>query len=195
MADGLNWQHSTNKVLPMAWKKEYAEARKLKESTDPEYKARRNAQSAKDKAARSEYMKAYYAANPDKFKRTPEQQAAINARKREKYAQDMQMREAARAAAKAWQQGNPTKRKAQRLKQYGIEISDFNDLMAIQGGACAICGHSDTSKPNFFPVVDHCHTTGKVRGLLCMGCNQGLGKFKDSADRLFSAIAYLSKHG
>lgn len=180
----------------MAWKKEYAEARKAKAATDPEYRAKRNAQAApKDKAARAEYMASYYSANPEKFKRSPEQQAKINDRKREQYAQNAQMREAARAAAKAWQQGNPLKRKSQRLKQYGIEVSDFNDMMAVQGGRCAICGHSDTSKPNFFPVVDHCHETGRVRGLLCMSCNQGLGKFKDDKDRLFSAISYLTRHG
>ena len=86
----------------MAWKKEYAEARKAKASADPEYRAKRNAQAApKDKAARAEYMAAYYSANPEKFKRSPEQQAKINARKREQYAQNAQMREAARAAAKA----------------------------------------------------------------------------------------------
>lgn len=195
MEDGLNWQIINNRLQSMAWKKEHAESRRLKAASGPEYRAKRNLQSAKDKEARAEYMKAYYAANPGKFKRTPEQQAAINARKREKYAQDAQMRECARAAAKAWQQGNPTKLKAQRLKQYGIEVSDFNDLMTIQNGACAICGHSDTSKPNFFPVLDHCHTTGKIRGLLCMACNMGLGKFKDDTNRLFSAIAYLTKHG
>lgn len=195
MANGINWQHQTTKVLNMAWKKEYAATRKLKSASDPAYKAKRNAQSAKDKSARAEYMAAYYAANPEKFKRTAEQQAAVNARRREKYSQDAEARDAARAAAKAWQQGNPLKRKAQRLKQYGIEVSDFNELMAAQGGSCAICGESDTSKPNNFPLVDHCHKTGKVRGLLCMSCNQGLGKFKDDVARLSSAISYLTKHG
>lgn len=180
----------------MAWKKEYSETRKAKSEADPEYKAKRNAQSAKDKGARAAYMKAYYAANPDKFKkRTPEQQEKYNEARRKKYAESLEFKAAMKAAAKAWQQGNPTKRKAQRLKQYGIDLSDFNDLMTIQGGACAICGHSDTSTPNTFPLVDHCHTTGKIRGLLCKPCNQGLGFFRDDKDRLFAAIAYLSKHG
>lgn len=180
----------------MAWKKEYAEARKAKSAADTQYREKRNAQSAKDKAARAEYMKAYYAANQDKFKRrTPEQQEKYNETRRKKYAESLELREAMRAAAKAWQDGNPIKRKAQRLKQYGIAVSDFNDLMAIQGGRCAICGHSDTSKAGFFPLVDHCHKTGNVRGLLCMACNQGLGKFRDNVDHLFSAISYLTKHG
>lgn len=179
----------------MAWKKEYAETRKQKAAENPEYRAKRNEQSAKDKAARAEYMAAYYAANPEKFVKTPEQKAKHNESRRKKYAESVEFRDAARKAAKAWQDGNPLKRKSQRLARYGIELSDFNDLMTIQNGACAICGHSDISKPNFFPLVDHCHKTGRVRGLLCMACNQGLGKFKDEIDRLFSAIAYLSKHG
>ena len=149
-----------------------------------------------DKEARKAYMRAYYKANPDKFKkRTPEKQAEYNERRRQRYAQDAAMREAARATTKAWQVANPMKRKAQRLKQYGIEPSDFMDMLTMQNGRCAICGHEDLTNRSFFPVVDHCHETGKVRGLLCMNCNQGLGKFKDSADRLFSAIAYLTKHG
>lgn len=149
-----------------------------------------------DKEARKAYMKAYYKANPEKYrKRSPEKQAEYNEARKAKYAQDADMREAARAATKAWQQANPTKRKAQRLKKYGIEPSDFLDMLAIQNGRCAICGHEDLTNRSFFPVVDHCHQTGKVRGLLCMNCNRGLGKFKDDLNRLFTAIAYLSKHG
>ena len=149
-----------------------------------------------DKEQRKAYMRAYYKANPDKFKkRSPEKQAKYNETRRQQYAKDAAMRDAARAAAKAWQAANPVNRKAQRLKQYGIDPSDFMDMMAMQNGRCAICGHEDLTNRSFFPVVDHCHETGMVRGLLCMNCNQGLGKFKDSPDRLFSAIAYLTKPG
>ena len=69
----------------MPWKPEYAERRKLKAQQDPEYREKRNAQSTKDKDARKEYMKAYYAANPDKFKkRTAEKQAEHNSKRRAK---------------------------------------------------------------------------------------------------------------
>lgn len=149
-----------------------------------------------DKEARKAYMKAYYKANPDKFKkRAPEKQAEYNEKRRGQYAASAEMRDATRAAVKAWQGANPLKRKAQRLRKYGIEPSDFLDMLTMQKGMCAICGHEDATNRSFFPVVDHCHESGRVRGLLCMNCNQGLGKFKDDPNRLFSAIAYLTKHG
>lgn len=179
----------------MAWKKEYAETRRSKAAADPEYRAKRNAQSTNNKEARAQYMDAYYKKNPEKFKRTPEQRAKYNEIRRQKYKESAEFRAEAKSAAKAWQDGNPLKRKSQRLKQYGLTLQEFNALMESQSGACAICGHSDTSTPNFFPVVDHCHSSGKVRGLLCMACNMGLGKFKDDPARLLSAVSYLKSHG
>lgn len=184
----------------MGWKPEHNEARKAREAANPALRERR-IQSAKDiqqrnKEARKEYMKAYYAANPDKFKRiTPEQREQRNAARRKLYAENAEVREAMKAAVKAWQEGNPHKRKAQRLKKYGIEVSDFEGMMAMQKGRCAICGFEETDSPKLFPVVDHCHKTGRVRGILCMSCNQGLGKFKDDVDLLMTAAAYLAKHG
>lgn len=140
-------------------------------------------------------MKKYYATNKSKWGRTPEQNEHRNALRRKQYAESEPVRLAARAAAKNWQKANPEKRKSQRVKKYGLEASDVADLLATQQGRCAICGHSDLSNANYFPLVDHCHKTGRVRGLLCMNCNQGLGKFKDDPDRLFTAIAYLTKNG
>ena len=70
---------------------------------------------------------------------------------------------------------------------YGITAEQVASLFETQGGSCAICGASlfDTCH------VDHCHTSKKVRGLLCRQCNHGLGKFNDSTDILLNAIAYL----
>jgi hypothetical protein len=88
------------------------------------------------------------------------------------------------------------------LGRYGITQADYDAMFARQGGRCAICG-SDSNfvtikrldgKPANF-AVDHDHDTGKVRGLLCHGCNQGLGKFKDSVELLRLAVAYLESHG
>ena len=180
----------------MAWKKEYAESRKIKAQSDPLYRAKRNEQSVKDKEARKKYMKEYYAKNPEKFaKRTPEKQAEYNERRRQIYAENENVRLIARKKAKDWQDANPEKRKSQRLRKFDIQLSDYKDMLAMQNGSCAICGYSDMSNPNFFPVVDHCHSTGVVRGLLCMECNMGLGKFKDDINRLWIAISYLQRNG
>jgi 5-methylcytosine-specific restriction endonuclease McrA len=144
---------------------------------------------------RKEYMRAYYKANQQKWKRTPECAEKRNAARRAKYAADAALREKVRSGVMEWQRANPDKRKAQRLKPYGITHAEFTAMLAAQNGRCAICGHSDLSVPNLFPLVDHCHKTGKVRGLLCMNCNQAIGKMGDDPERLRRAALYLENRG
>lgn len=71
--------------------------------------------------------------------------------------------------------------------KYGITLEDFKDMRAAQNNSCGIC--KVTFKGT--PYVDHCHSTRKVRGLLCSNCNTGLGMFEDDVDRLREAIKYL----
>jgi hypothetical protein len=141
-------------------------------------------------------MKAYYAANPDKFtKLKPENQAMHNAKRRSNYAEDAELREKIKAATRDWIKANPEKKKDQRLRlTYGISRVDFLEMLAIQNNRCAICGYTSETHGALFPVVDHCHKTGKIRGLLCMNCNQGLGKFKDSHNNLLGAAMYLQRN-
>ncbi len=76
----------------------------------------------------------------------------------------------------------------QLQQKYGITIDTYNTLLHAQGGTCAICN----APPNGRRLsVDHNHTTGIVRGLLCSKCNTGLGNFGDSRFRLQRAIKYL----
>ena len=80
------------------------------------------------------------------------------------------------------------------LHRYGITLSTAQSMLDTQGGGCAICRtplRLDNRDATVHSAIDHCHTTGKVRGVLCMHCNQGLGKFKDSPELLYSAISYL----
>lgn len=63
-------------------------------------------------------------------------------------------------------------------------------LMDLQGHRCAICGINELGDTRQF-AVDHDHSTGLVRGLLCANCNLGLGHFKDSTDILRAALSYL----
>jgi len=80
--------------------------------------------------------------------------------------------------------------------RYGITYDDYLEMFEVQGGVCAICGEPETAKkkksdePRLL-AVDHDHETGEVRGLLCTGCNQGLGNFKDSVYNLQAAAKYL----
>lgn len=79
------------------------------------------------------------------------------------------------------------RKRIHRLKyKYGITLEDYNKMYIEQQGLCKICA-------NYFDklVVDHCYTTGKVRGLLCNYCNFGLGNFKDNTNLLNRAIIYL----
>jgi len=77
-------------------------------------------------------------------------------------------------------------RKSQ-LAKFEITEEDYQRILKSQGGICAICKNRDSRNL----AVDHDHETGKIRGLLCSNCNRGLGRFKDSAERLQSAIDYL----
>ncbi len=77
--------------------------------------------------------------------------------------------------------------------EYGISLEDYNQLLKQQEHKCAICKTDETDAFRQTLYVDHCHSTGVVRGLLCMQCNSGLGKFKDSLERLEAAKEYLRK--
>lgn len=85
-------------------------------------------------------------------------------------------------------------KRRERLKRiYGITPDDYDLLLAEQGGVCAICKEvrSWNRREGEVLVVDHDHSTGEVRGLLCHPCNQTLGLMKDNPERLFAAASYL----
>ena len=82
-----------------------------------------------------------------------------------------------------------------RKFKYGISVEEFNQLLIAQNYCCAICDiHLDEQTYNTTPRVDHCHSSKKVRGLLCGQCNVGLGHFYENENSLFKAIEYLRKH-
>ena len=79
------------------------------------------------------------------------------------------------------------------LRTYGITLADARQILHRQGGWCAICKtevHFNERRRNS-AVVDHCHETGVVRGILCNHCNCGLGMFKDKPNVLRNAAEYL----
>ncbi len=75
--------------------------------------------------------------------------------------------------------------------KYGISLEDYEAMVAEQGGGCAICKQGPRGKRYSSLVVDHCHDTGIVRGLLCDHCNRGLGLFGDNPETLEAAALYL----
>lgn len=80
-----------------------------------------------------------------------------------------------------------------RVKKFGISVDEYNTMVHNQNNSCAICNKPkelfDGRGNNFH--IDHCHSSGKVRGLLCSNCNTGLGQFKDNIKSLENAIQYL----
>lgn len=77
------------------------------------------------------------------------------------------------------------------LKAYGITLEDYKEMLINQRGSCAICGISEEEAPMQRLHVDHCHSSGEIRGLLCHNCNALLGHAKDDETILKSAISYL----
>lgn len=101
-------------------------------------------------------------------------------------------REAHPGAERNWQPPTTAQLHEARLRyRYGITAADYENLLVAQGGGCAICGRTYSTTRRL--SVDHDHATGRVRGLLCQGCNVKVGHF-EGAD--FEAIAaYLARFG
>jgi len=88
------------------------------------------------------------------------------------------------------------RRRRANLAAYGLTPESFDQMLEEQHGGCAICGTPLVLAPRSAPnmaAVDHCHTTKEVRGILCLNCNMGLGRFGDDPERLRRAAAYLQR--
>lgn len=122
----------------------------------------------------------------------------------QKYVSTNQCVSCARIAKVAHRKRHPEHTKNQKKKHhlsnmYGLSQKEYDSLLWNQNFVCAICEQPETvihHKNNKIRTlaVDHCHLTNKIRGLLCINCNQGLGKFKDNPKILIKAAAYLNDH-
>ena len=74
------------------------------------------------------------------------------------------------------------------MRRYGLTSEQVRDMLEKQNHVCAICNN-----PFGLQNIDHCHKTGKVRGVLCVNCNRGLGAFGDNIQNMEKALEYL-KH-
>lgn len=114
-----------------------------------------------------------------------------------------------KVANKKWADANPSKMREIRRREkakskdrehashikrkYGLSRSEYDSMLASQGGKCAANGCLETAH-NGRLSVDHDHSTGAVRGLLCNGCNTALGRVSDSIEKLNGLIAYLERN-
>ena len=131
-----------------------------------------------------------------RYAQDADDRARVRANKRQGYA-------AHREKIDAWRWRGPAENPAHRAKQrsycpekhrdaklryfYGMSLRDYDLMLARQLGVCAVCGEQPARRL----CVDHCHVTGKVRGLLCSPCNLAIGQLKDSPARLRKAAAYV----
>jgi hypothetical protein len=80
------------------------------------------------------------------------------------------------------------------LKRYGLTLEAFDEMITTQDGRCAICERKAEDVSDKPLAVDHSHTTGKVRGLLCQFCNTALGSLREDIDVMQKMIAYVEQH-
>lgn len=109
---------------------------------------------------------------------------------------DKRTPEQLREKTRKWRENNkdilPYSYRRWSLKTYyGLTEEEYNEKLSSQNGVCALCSSPPTTK-NL--AVDHCHSTDKIRGLLCANCNTALGLVKENTDILSKMIDYLRKH-
>lgn len=100
-----------------------------------------------------------------------------------------------RAAALAWRAANPYRvaennRRASLRRWYGLDEERYGALLSAQGGVCAICRGTNRAGKRLF--VDHCSSSGVIRGLLCNLCNMAIGALRHDADTIKRAALYVT---
>ena len=100
-------------------------------------------------------------------------------------------REKALQKAREYNKSHKQSIRGYHLKHYyNITLEQYDVMFEIQNGVCVICGPPELMRRL---SVDHCHETGKIRGLLCQRCNRAIGLMEDNVQNLHNAIKYLDK--
>ena len=148
---------------------------------------------AECKACKKVRAKKWYDINPSKRKEVSKNWKTIN-------------KERCKVTSKAWWQKNKHKAKKKTTeynhkyalnKFYKMTPEQYDEMLVKQGGVCAICNCKETAKTKNTVrnlSVDHCHTTNKIRSLLCYRCNLGIGYLREDLDILQAAIEYIRRH-
>jgi recombination endonuclease VII len=118
----------------------------------------------------------------DRYANDAEYRESVLTKRRKRYAEDPEYREKLRASRGKYAL-------ARNCRNHGISVEEFEAMFARQQGACAICRQPFRTTP----CIDHCYLTGWARGLLCHGCNSGLGHYHDNPAFLAQASAYMQR--
>jgi hypothetical protein len=140
--------------------------------------------------AHKEQNAQYYIENKNKIRNIQKEYVLKNPEKIKEYNEKYKITDP------DWQKRSYKKnntRKNRILKKYGVTEEMFNEMFNEQNERCKICNkHQSECKITF--AIDHCHKTGKIRGLLCNTCNRGLGYLQDDIVLLQNAIIYLKNN-
>lgn len=79
-------------------------------------------------------------------------------------------------------------------RKFGITHEDYELMLAEQDGVCKICKQHRVASNKYYMAIDHCHNTGKIRGILCTRCNTAIGLLEENIDNLNNAIKYLMEN-
>lgn len=160
------------------------------------YHRRKGSEAYKEKLRRSADTRR------ERYKNDAAYKALVDARNATRRDDPNRRRKAVAVAAK-WKKNNPGRyeelNRKYLLAEFGITPEQYMAMHDAQGGKCAICWQPETT-PNRrrtgvrMLAVDHCHTSGVVRALLCSACNTSLGKFREDPALLRAAAVYLEKY-
>lgn len=112
----------------------------------------------------------------------------INKYQRQRHRERIETEDGYREKVKARNRSLALKRK------YGISVDEYNELLRKANNKCEICGSDGSNGHHGKLCVDHCHDTGRIRGILCDPCNKKLGNAGDSVDSIMTLLKYLQKH-
>ena len=152
---------------------------------------------AKNRAILNEKNRFYRKNNPDKVKESNNNWTKNNRNKKNAHAK--KYRDSHKTEVEIlwndWYTKNKLRVRENKFKRvYGLTNEDYDKMLQEQNFCCKICGIKNSETKQGYLVVDHCHKSGKVRSLLCNGCNTGLGLLKENPEVLEKAAQYLRNH-
>lgn len=142
--------------------------------------------------------KAYYEQNKERLRPQTEEAIAKKKARQKRWYEENKERQCRKERAR-YKEVKDRDTSSRLKKKFGITLEDYNAMLALQGGRCAVCGTDKKIKDKHGNLrrlaVDHDHKTGKVRQLLCSPCNTSIGLVKENVKTLLNMIDYIKKHG